>query len=331
MHGLIVRKSNGDLRWYPLFKQDNNYTFYPSDKHGQNETGRKVGKGFNFEKYMIGYWTPGTIPSIRRRIGGGSSLVVLEGDGDLKYYPFRNEKFQGSGDKVGRGFSTDWDYYVAEWMGNGTSDLLVRDDNGRLRLFKWEGKEFKDLGRDEKVGDGFHKDKYPDLFPGYWRNQEYPDLLVREENGDLWLYPFNGRTFKNQGRPKKVGRGFDNDFTHFLVGEWMSNGTPDLIVRRNNGKLIRYPYGKFKGKDEYDFSDPPYENVGKGFHEDWVYIVGHWREPGKPDLILCDDDHKMRFYPFDNGKFTDLPNREKYIGKGWKFTHFWDFYPEIYS
>jgi len=324
--GLVVRKDNGDLRWYPFFKQGSKHTFYPSKDHGHNETGNKVGKGFKFEKYLPGYWMTGG-PSGRRRIGGGNSLVVLEKDGDLKFYRFEDETFLvgGTGKRVGKGFKPEWDYYVAEWTGNGTSDLLVRDDKGELRLFPWDGKEFRDLGRHEDVGKGFHKDKYPDLFPGYWRNGEFPDLVVREENGSLWLYPFNGKSFRGAGDRDRIGRGFGDDFTNYLVGEWMQNGTPDLIVRRENGHLKRYVFNKIGS--EYKFEDKPYETVGKGFHDDWVYLIGHWRQPGKPDLVLRDDNNNMRFYPFDEGEFTDLPRGDKKIGKGWKFSHLWDFYP----
>ncbi|RLI48772.1 MAG: hypothetical protein DRO73_08360 [Candidatus Thorarchaeota archaeon] len=330
MPGLVVRKSNGDLRWYPFFRHGEKFSFYPDKDYGESETGFKVGRGFNFVKYLPGYWMPAPSPVPHRRIGGGNSLVVLEKDGDLKFYRFEEMTFfvKNTGHRVGRGFKAEWDYFVAEWTGNGTSDLLVRDEDGHLRLFPWNGEKFVDLGREEKVGDGFHKDRFTHLLPGYWTGREFPDLVVREENGNLWLYPFNGKTFKGQGKPRKIGRGFGDQFTHYFVDEWMGNGTPDLIVRHKNGKLIRYPYGMFdSSKDYYHFSDPPYATVGRGFKGDWVYIVGHWRTPGHPDLLVCDNHHKMRFYPFENGEFVELPKSEKYVGNDWKFTHFFDFYP----
>lgn len=330
MPGLVVRKDDGELKWYPFFKQGEKFSFYPSKDYDQKKTGFKVGVGFHFEKYIPGYWIQESGLRHKRRIGGGNSLVVLEKDGDLKHYKFENETFRdsGRGERVGRGFHKEWDYYVAEWTGNGTSDLLVRDNNGRLRLFPWDGEHFEDLGRKEEVGHGFNKDKYPLLMPGFWTGGSTPDLLVREENGSLWVYPFNGETFKGQGRPEKVGRGFGGDFTHYLVAEWTQNGFPDLIVRKKNNELKLYRYGMIKeGKDHLHFADPSYPTVGRGFKGDWIYLVGHWREPGRPDLILCDDDHNMRFYPFDGEEFVDLDRGDKKVGKGWRFTHFWDFYP----
>jgi len=328
MPGLVVRMENGDLKWYPLFKQGNKYTFLPSKDQEEKESGRKVGDGFNFAKYLTGYWKAGNIPTHRRRIGGGTSLICVEKDGDLKHYPFIGATFmvKDAGEKVGSGFVPQYDYYVAEWTNRGMSDMVVRDDKGDLRLFPWNGTKFTDLGRSEKVGEGFTKDRVPYLYPGYWNGGSFPDILAREKDGDFEVYPFNGKTFK-EGKPRKVGRGFGKEFTHLLVDEWMGDGNPDIIARHKNGKLIRYPYGKFDPKESLPvFANPPYATVGEGFNEKWVYIVGHWRAPGKPDLIVCDDDRNLRFYPFDGQTFVDLHKEDKFIGKGFKCTHFWDFY-----
>ena len=327
MPGLVVRKDNGDLRWYPLFNIGDRYTFFPPEK---TETGKKVGDDWNFVKYLPGYWEPGHAIQHRRRIGGGSNLVVLEDDGDLKYYPFKDETFMidGTGRRVGRGFSPEWDYYVAEWMDNGTSDLIVRDEDGDLLLYPWNGREFEDLGRSKKVGRAFIRDEYTELLIGHWTGSNYPDILTREEDGEMHLYPFNGSTFMDKGRPHRVGRGFGRDFTHFFADEWLGNGTPDLIVRKRNNDLVLYPFGLFdESVDHPVFKGPPYEVVGRGFKDDWIYLPGYWRTPGHPDLILVDGENDLRFYPFEEGRFVDLDDDLKKIGDNWKFTHFWDFYP----
>lgn len=44
------------------------------------------------------------------------------------------------------------------------------------------------------------------------------DLVVRNSNGDLLLYPFNNGTFYGQGGGKRVGNGWN--FTHYFVGRW---------------------------------------------------------------------------------------------------------------
>jgi hypothetical protein len=327
MPGFVVRKDNGDLRWYPLFQVGSNYTFYPPD---DVKTGEKVGDNWDFQKYLSGYWDPGHASSFRRRIGGGSGRVVLEEDGDLRYFPFRDGTFfvDDTGRRVGRGFLAEWDYYVAEWTDNGTSDLIVRDDEGKLRLYPWNGREFDDIGRSKFIGEGFEKEEYPDLLPGYWRGQNFPDLISRRENGDLHLYPFNGRTFRDQGRPDRVGRGFDDDYTHFMAEEWTGNGTTDLLVRKKNKDVVLYQFGPLDpDKDHNVFADPPYPIAGRGFRDDWHYLPGFWREDGRPDLMVCDDDDNVRFYPFEETEFLDLEKDLKRVGRRWRFTHYWDFYP----
>ncbi|NWF97031.1 MAG: hypothetical protein HXY34_12890 [Candidatus Thorarchaeota archaeon] len=328
MPGLVVRKDNGDLRYYPVFQRDGLCTFIPSKEHGQPETGKEVGEGFKFEKYLPGYWMPSPTTSARRRIGGGNSLIVLEKDGDLKFYPFVGHSFKipDTGKKVGKGFRPDMDFIVAEWTSSGMSDLLVRDKDGRLRLFPWNGHEFLDLGSREVVGEGFDKDKVTHFFPGYWLGKKNPDLLVREADGDLVLYPFDGVTFKSQGKGRRIGRGFGKDLLVYLVDEWMGNNYPSIIALHKDNKLISYPYG-LRQEDGYPaFDNPPYQTVGKGFKSNYTYIVGHFRNPGRPDLVICDDKKRMRFFPFDGQKFVDLGKSEE-VGKDWKFTHFWDFYP----
>jgi hypothetical protein len=198
MPGMIIRKENGDLKWFPLFNHGNKYSFYPPP--GQ-ETGTLVGKGWFPDKILPGYWTPGQTTGHRRRIGGGSSFIILK-EGLLKHFPFQNHTFfvPEAGKVVGKGFRPTLDYYVAEWMNNGTSDLLVRDEEGNLRLFPFNGQSFVDLGEQEKVGHGFTKEVASELYPGYWTGGSTPDLLVRMNTGDLVVYPFNGQTFRKNSK-----------------------------------------------------------------------------------------------------------------------------------
>jgi hypothetical protein len=324
MPGLIVRKDNGEMKWFPLFYYDGKYKFYPPK--GES-TGREVGRDWHFKKYLPGYWTPTEVPSYRRRIGGGSSLVVLEEDGDLKYFPFRDQTFmfRGTGDKVGKGFRDTLDYYVAEWTGNGTSDLLVRDEDGDLRLYPWNGKEFKDLGSKEKVANGFDKKNVPDIYPGYWSGGTTPDILIRKDNGDLVVFEFNGETFYKQ-RNYRVGDDFKaKHYEHLLMGEWLGNGTPDMLAFRDN-RLRLYPYGPNPNKDHFTFADKQQWESDKDFRKDWTYLIGHWRTPGKPDLITVNNSNDLWFYPFENGSLLDLKG-DKQVGNDWKVTHFFDFYP----
>ncbi|MFX1482497.1 MAG: hypothetical protein ACFFCP_04825 [Promethearchaeota archaeon] len=321
MPGLIIRKDNGDMKWFPFFHhEDGSYKFYAP--RGQ-KTGREVGREWEFLKYIPGYWMLEEQVTYRRRIGGGSSLITLDEDGNLRFFPFKEETFmhRGTGDRVGRGFYADLDFYPAEWLNNGTSDLLVRDEDGDLKLFPWDGKEFKDLGRKEKVGNGFDKKKVPDILSGYWTGGTYPDILIRKDNGDLIVFPFNGESFYG-GKDFKIGHGFKpKDYQHILVGHWLGNSTPDVLIYHDK-RLHLYSYS---GKDEFKPKEFIYRS-DKDFREDWIYLVGHWRKPGKPDLIVVNHSNDLQFYPFEGQGLVDLRGKRQ-VGNDWKATHFWDFYP----
>ncbi|MHA2201979.1 MAG: hypothetical protein ACXABN_19100 [Candidatus Thorarchaeota archaeon] len=321
MPGLIVRKDDGDLKWFPFFHyEDGRYRFYPPKG---KKTGREVGREWEFLEYIPGFWTPGELPSYRRRIGGGSSLITLDDEGDLRFYPFKEETFihRGTGDRVGKGFDSSLDYYSAEWLGNSTSDLLVRTDDGDLKLFPWNGKEFKDLGRKEKVGNGFNRKKVPDIYPGYWTGGETPDIMIRKDNGDLIIFPFDGESFYGQDNIK-IGRGFkQKDYPHLLIGHWLGNSTPDVLAYRDK-RLYLFTYD---GKNDFSNKEYSYRS-DKDFREDWTYLVGHWRNPGSPDLIVVNGSNDLQFYPFDGQQLVDLRG-ERQVGNDWKVSHFWDFYP----
>lgn len=321
MPGLVIRKDNGDLKWFPFFHYDDGrYRFYAPKGE---KTGREVGREWEFLAYIPGYWTPTSTPSERRRIGGGSSLIVLDEDGNLRHYPFKDETFmfRGTGDRVGRGFNAELDFYPAEWLANGTSDLLIRDEDGDLKLFPWDGREFKDLGRKEKVGNGFKKNKVPDILPGYWTGGTYPDIMIRKDNGDLVIFPFDGESFYGQD-DIKIGRGFkQKDYPHLLVGHWLGNPTPDILAYRDR-RLYLFSYD---GKDDFSNKEYTYRS-DKDFREDWTFLVGHWRTSGRPDLIVVNHSNDLQFYPFDGQELVDLKG-DRQVGNDWKVTHFWDFYP----
>lgn len=322
MPGFVIRKDNGDLKWFPFFHHDDGrYRFYaPKGK----KTGTEVGREWHFLKYIPGYWMPGESPTYRRRIGGGSSLIVLDENDNLRHYPFRNETFmfRGTGDRVGRGFYEELDYYPAEWLANGTSDLLIRDEDGDLKLFPWDGREFKDLGRKEKVGNGFDKNKVPNIYPGYWTGGQFPDIMIRKNNGDLIVFPFDGESFYGK-KDFKIGHGFkEKDYPHLLVGHWLGNPTPDILAYRDK-RLYLFTYD---GKDDFSNKEYLYRS-DKDFREDWTYLVGHWRTLGRPDLIVVNGSNDLQFYPFEGQELVDLKG-DRQVGNDWKVSHIWDFYPQ---
>lgn len=243
-HDLMVRQENGDLRLYPYEME----TFYLPD------SGKTVGKGFNYTHYHSGNWTGNST----------DDLIVRTSNAEMLLFPFENGTFDGP--DAGKQVGTDWHYthfFVGNWTGTDTHSTIIRKSNGDLYLYTFENKTF---GSGGKVGENFN---YTHYFTGDWTGNGTDDLIVRKANGDLHLFPFENQTFFVPGAGRKVGEGFNN-YTHYFVGDWINNGSFDLIVRQANGVLYLYPF-----ENQTFFVPGAGRKVGEGFNYSY-YWVGRW-------------------------------------------------------
>ena len=78
-----------------------------------------VGNGWNsITNYFVADWTGDGIPD----------LLVRNTSGDMLLFPFKNGTFYNAGGpiKVGNGWNSITDYFVADWTGDGISDLACQ-------------------------------------------------------------------------------------------------------------------------------------------------------------------------------------------------------------
>jgi hypothetical protein len=194
--------------------------------------------------------------------------------------------------------------------GDGTSDLIVRNEDGELRLYPFLEGSFHGHFGGKRVAHGFHHTHY---FVGNWTGCGTDELLVRTEDGDMLFYPFRDSTFYGHGDGMKVAHGFD--YTHYFVGNWTGNGTDDLLVRTEQGDMLLYPFdnGTFYGHGGG-------VKVGRGF--DFThYLVGNWTGDGTDDLIVRSENGDMLLYPFRDGTFYGHGGATK-VGEGFNYTHY---------
>ncbi len=237
---LIVRKSNGELWLYPY----RNETFYT---YGA----QMVGQNFNYTDYFVGNWTDNATDDLLVRDSSGymwlypfnngafgspismgsgwnytdyfvgnwsgdnfSDLICRDSSGNMWYFRFVNGAF-ASRVQVGNGWNFD-KYFVGNWTNDGTDDLIVRSSDGTMRLYPFRNGSFYWVpGAGTIVATGWN---FSDYFVGDWADTTNDDMLVRESNGNLKLYPFVNGTF---GTGTTVGIGFN--YTHYLVGQWTND------------------------------------------------------------------------------------------------------------
>lgn len=200
----------------------------------------------------------------------------------------------------GRAFN-NWDYININTGYD--EDVMGRDAAGDLWVYPgdsrggWKKPRFK-------MGQGWNE-MTAIVGPGHFVSEFWDDLLARDTNGDLWLYPAAGGQFKPR---QHVGTGW-NDMTA-LVGPGDFNGDRwvDLMARDREGRLWLYPGNAAGGW-------LPRSQIGEGWNVMTALIGrGDFNEDGKKDLIARDTSGRLWLYP-GNGTGGWLPRSQ--VGEGW--------------
>ncbi len=285
---LVVRRSDGDLILYPMSAAIGN-GFYGSGPH-------KIGNGFRdqFTLYLVGDFT-----GDRR-----SDFLVRTTDGNLLLYPMASAVQQGLSNgpiTVGKSFNDQFThYFVVNVNDDLRNDLIVRTKTGDLLLYTMEQSTetgFHFAGDPIKVGNGFG-DQYTHYF--FANFSGYPfgdrsDLMARTTDGELRLWILNiDYTQGYYGNDYiKVGNGFGNQFTHYMVGDFynktvmleggfqFTSPRADLLVRTENGDLLLYPFSPNEDVSEGFYGGGGPFTVGTGFSNLFThYLIGKWQQDG---------------------------------------------------
>ena len=135
-----------------------------------------------------------------------------------------------------------------DWDGDGSPDVLARDGAGILWMYRGDGVGGWLPGR---VQVGWEWNEMTAIFSGHDFNGDGPsDVLARDANGNLWLYPGNG--FGGWKARILIGWGWEvmdliaapGDFTYdgFTPNNWNKgyHGKGDVIARDRSGTMWLY-------------------------------------------------------------------------------------------
>lgn len=201
----------------------------------------------------------------------------------------------------------------ADWTGDGHTDLIARDSNGRLRLY---------------VGSGFSNDGYGGfwssriinsgwggfkrVFRVYnWNGDKKPSIMAVNTAGELYIYNTDG--WGNfVGGAKKIGTGWGNFTALMVTNNWLGNNLPSLMVRKSNGELWRYTSNGTGG-----WLNPAGTRIGTGWNGFNLFLTpGAWKGDGKEVLIGRTSTGYLRMYQTDlMGGWTNPSGTQ--IGSGW--------------
>ncbi len=191
-----------------------------------------------------------------------------------------------------------------DFSGDGKADVLARSTDGKLWLYPGNGSAGGWQPRVE-VGTGWNS-MTAILAPGDFNGDKKADVLARDTNGNLWLYPGNGA---GKWLPRvAVGSGWNSMTSIVGPGDFNGDQKVDVLARDRNGNLWLYP-GNGAGKWL------PRVAVGSGWNS-MTSIVGPGDFNGdqKVDVLARDTNGNLWLYP-GNGAGKWLPRTA--VGTGW--------------
>lgn len=135
-----------------------------------------------------------------------------------------------------------WDVMTAvaspgDWNGDGAADVLARDSTGALWIYKGNGHGGWLPGRTQ-VGWGWNV--MTAIFSGHDFSGDGPsDVIARDTNGQLWLYPGNG--YGGWLDRIQIGWAWQGMDLITAPGDYDNDGYGDVIARDNTGTMWLYP------------------------------------------------------------------------------------------
>ncbi|SDL12841.1 FG-GAP-like repeat-containing protein [Streptomyces indicus] len=185
-------------------------------------------------------------------------LYARDTTGVLWFYPGRGDGTFGTRVRVGGGWNTMREISAAgDLTGDGRRDLLARDTEGVLWLYPGNGKGI--FGSRKVSGTGGWNAMNRLVAPGDMNGDGKADLIARDGNRVLWLYP--GLDTGKFGSRKQLPYAWPLDSPVISVGDVGGDGKSDLM-RPINYQLFIY-HGNGTGGIGGPWADMSWDNAPK--------------------------------------------------------------------
>jgi hypothetical protein len=141
---------------------------------------------------------------------GRPDLLARSGDGKL--FMYRGNRAGGFATGQAEQIGSGWQGFTAllaptDWSGDGKPDILARDGDGKLFMYRGNRAGGFVTGKAEQIGSGWGA--YTALFAGGdFSGDGRPDIIARDADGLLFMYRGNGRGGYVTGRREQIGSGW---------------------------------------------------------------------------------------------------------------------------
>jgi hypothetical protein len=168
-------------------------------------------------------------------------LLARAPDGRLLMYRGNGTgAFGGAAQTVGSG----WQGFTAllapgDFTGDGHPDVLARNADGLLLLYRGDGDGGWVTGNAETIGSGWGP--FTAIIPGGdFSGDGKPDVLAVNQAGALLMYRGNGSGGWVTGHAEQVGGGWAGFTALASGGDFSGDGKPDILARQSDGSLLLY-------------------------------------------------------------------------------------------
>ncbi len=143
----------------------------------------------------------------------------------------------------------------------------------------------------------------------------YTDVVARDANGHLWIYPGTGGSGTGTLGPRYLaGNGWWRDhWTNVYSADLNNDGYTDIIGRDRFGDLYLYPGTGRSGTETV--GNPVLIGTGWNTYADLVF--GDVNGDGRTDLVARGADGNLWIYPHKGGTGTGMLDNRSFLGNGW--------------
>jgi hypothetical protein len=170
---------------------------------------------------------------------GNPDLVVRRDDGALILY--RGNGKGGFATGLAQQIGGGWGPFTAiispgDFTGDGNPDILARQADGVLLLYRGDGDGYWITGAGERIDTGWHQ--FSAIVPaGDFSGDGHPDVLAVLPEGRMFLFRGNGH-----GGWAAAGQSIDTGWGSYTAlfggGDFSGDGRADLLARRSDGVLV---------------------------------------------------------------------------------------------
>lgn len=277
---------------------DGRLTLYRGGAAGGFSAVQLSAAGWADKDLTVGYWIKGSkFPSIVSRTPSG----------DLATYTTANGNSLGSATTISRGL-TRTHPVITDFDGDGEADIILRDNLGRLSLYRSNGHGSLISETRKIIASGWNRVTSMSPASGFAATGSR-GVLARNDSGTLTYYPLSISQF---GTAKTVGTGWNSyriSGSSTLPAEQAITSTSDVLSVDSSGVLWNAAATGAGG------IAAPFP-IGIGWHGIKRLHAVDWNADGTPDLLAQWINGSVSVYPVARG--GGLKSPLKLASSGWQ-------------